>query len=124
MSYHIVFHNIPNSGGRCIVRLHRKRNVEISAAVEADRHATRTAAKLGISYAAVWRIAHRESIELTVGKAAKGRKGVSRAAVIAAGLANPQASQAEIARALGTRETVARLEGGRRRRGVRGLKPG
>jgi DNA-binding transcriptional regulator LsrR (DeoR family) len=48
-----------------------------------------------------------------------------RAAVIAAGLANPQATQAEIARAIGiSRETVSRIEGGRRRRGVRGLQPG
>jgi transcriptional regulator with XRE-family HTH domain len=73
----------------------------------------------------VWRIAHREFIDLVAGRAAKGRKQVSaeqRAAVIAAGVANPQATQAEIARAIGiSREMVSRIEGGRRRRGVRGL---
>lgn len=101
---------------------------EIAAAVEADPHASRTARRLGVSFASVWRIAHREFIDLDAGRAAKGRKHVSadqRAAVLAAGLANPHASQAEIARAFGiSRVTVSRIEGGRRRRGVRGLQPG
>jgi CRP-like cAMP-binding protein len=92
------------------------------------KYAKGTAAKLGVSYASVWRIAHREFIDLEAGRAAKGRKRVSadqREAVIAAGLANPEASQAEIARALGiSRVSVSRIEGGRRRRGVRGLQPG
>lgn len=105
-----------------------ERNKEIAAAVEADRHASRTARRLGVGYTTVWRIAHREGIELTAGRAAKGRKRVSeelRAAVTAAGLANPQATQAEIGRTLGiSRVSVSRIEGGRRHRGVRGLQPG
>jgi transcriptional regulator with XRE-family HTH domain len=77
----------------------------------------------------VWRIAEREGIELTAGRAAKGReKGMAaehRAAVNAAGLAEPQATQAEIARAIGiSRASVSRIEGARRRRGVRGLQAG
>lgn len=102
-----------------------ERNKEIAAAVEADPHASDTAQRLGVSYATVWRIAHREFIDLATGRAAKGRKRYSaeqRAAVIAAGLANPQASQAEIAGAIGIGwVSVSRIEGVRRRRGVRGL---
>jgi hypothetical protein len=79
----------------------------------------------------VWRIADREGIELTAGRAAKttekGKAAEHRAAVLAAGLANPQTTQAEIARAVGiSRMSVSRIEGGRgrRRRGVRGRQPG
>jgi DNA-binding transcriptional regulator LsrR (DeoR family) len=47
------------------------------------------------------------------------------AAVLTAGLANPQATQAEIAGAIGiSRVSVSRIEDGRRCRGVRGLQPG
>ena len=106
----------------------QEKETEIAAAVEADPHASRTARRLGVSDAAVWRIAYREVIDLAAGRAAKGRKRVSaehRAAVLAAGQANPQATQAEIARVVGiSRVSVSRIEGGRRRRGVRGLQPG
>jgi len=48
-----------------------------------------------------------------------------RAAVIAAGNANPQATQKEIARATGvSRPSVSKIEGGRRGRGRRGLRAG
>jgi hypothetical protein len=68
----------------------------------------------------VWRLAERECIDLAAGRAAKGYKRLPderRAAVIEARRINPEATQAEIARATGvSRPTVTRIEDGRRRK--------
>jgi hypothetical protein len=68
----------------------------------------------------VWRLAERECIDLAAGRAAKGYKRLPaerRAAVIEARRTNPEATQAEIARATGvSRPTVTRIDDGRRRK--------
>jgi|SRR5580700_2495467 hypothetical protein len=73
------------------------------------------------SYATVWRVADRNDIALTAGRETMGRHRLSaaqRAGVIEARKANPQATQAEIAQAVGiSRPSVCRIEGGRRGRG-------
>jgi uncharacterized membrane protein len=84
-----------------------------------ERHASRVARAEGVSFATVWRLAERECVELTEGRAAKGYKRLPperRAAIEAALRDNPEATQEEIARQLGvSRPTVTRIEGGRRR---------
>ena len=86
------------------------------------------ASKGAWSYSTVWRVADRHGIALTAGRETMGRRRLSaeeRAAVIAEGLANPQATQVDIGRRVGvSRASVSRIEGGRRRHGVRGLQPG
>jgi DNA-binding XRE family transcriptional regulator len=71
------------------------------------------------SYSTVWRVADRNGIALTAGRETMGRHRLSaeqQAAVIEAGRANPKATQADIARAIGiSRASVSRIEGGRRR---------
>jgi DNA-binding Lrp family transcriptional regulator len=67
----------------------------------------------------VWRVAERAGIELTAGRETMGRKRVSpeqRAAVMEIERANPRATQAEIARAVGiSRPSVSRIVPRRRR---------
>ena len=64
-------------------------------------------------------MADRNGISLTAGRETMGRHRLSaelRAAVIEERRANPEATQAEIARATGvSRPSVCRIEGGRRR---------
>jgi hypothetical protein len=71
-----------------------------------------------IIFSHLWRVADRAGIPLTAGRETMGRDRLSaerRAAVIEAYRANPQATQAEIARATGvSRASVSRIEGGRR----------
>lgn len=92
---------------------------EIIAALEETPHATRVARELGVSFATVWRLAERAGIELTAGKAAKGRRlqPEQRAKIVEIRLAMPHATQEEVARRAGvSRPTVSRITGGRRRR--------
>jgi DNA-binding XRE family transcriptional regulator len=81
-------------------------------------HASFVARAEGVSFSKVWRLAERECIELTAGRAAKGYKRLSperRAKVIEVRRANPNATQEEIARIAGvSRSTVWRIERGRR----------
>jgi hypothetical protein len=64
-------------------------------------------------YATVWRVADRWNIALTAGRETMGRRRLSveqRAAVIELDRANPEATQAEIARAVGiSRPSVSRI---------------
>ena len=94
----------------------------IISALEKDAHASRVARALGdVSYATVWRVAHRYSIALTAGRETMGRRLSEdrRAAVIEARRVNPDAPQREIAERAGvSRSSVRRIEGvGRRPRG-------
>ena len=72
-----------------------------------------------MSFSKVWRLADGAGIELTEGRKTMGRARLSaeqRAAVIEAARANPQATQAEIARAVGVgRSSVSRIAPRRRR---------
>ena len=81
-------------------------------------HASFVARAEGVSFSKVWRLAERECIELTAGRAAKGYKRLSperRAKVIEVRRANPNATQEEIALIAGvSRSTVWRIERGRR----------
>jgi hypothetical protein len=81
-------------------------------------HASFVARAEGVSFSKVWRLAERECIELTAGRAAKGYKRLSperRAKVIEGRRANPNATQEEIARIAGvSRSTAWRIERGRR----------
>ena len=90
----------------------------IISALEKDAHASRVARALGdVSYATVWRVAHRYSIALTAGRETMGRRlsPDRRAAVIEAAQANPDAPQREIAEQAGvSRSSVRRIEGGSR----------
>jgi DNA-binding XRE family transcriptional regulator len=91
----------------------------IIAALEKDGHASRVTRALGdVSYATVWRVAHRYSIVLTAGRKTMGRRlsPDRREAVIEARRANPEAPQQEIARQAGvSRSSVRRIEGNSRR---------
>jgi DNA-binding XRE family transcriptional regulator len=94
----------------------------IISALENDAHASRVARALGdVSYATVWRVAHRYSIALTAGRETMGRRlsADRRAAVIEARRASPDAPQREIAERAGvSRSSVRRIEGnGHRPRG-------
>jgi hypothetical protein len=97
----------------------------IISALEKDSHASRVARTLGdVSYATVWRVAHRYGVALTAGRETMGRTRLSeerRAAVIEARRAAPDAPQREIALQAGvSRSSVRRIEGdGRRPRGSR-----
>ncbi len=65
-----------------------------------------------VSYATVWRVADRAGIELTAGREAKGRRLApeQRARVEAAAMANPEATQEELAQQCGvSRSTVGRV---------------
>ena len=94
----------------------------IKAALMAKPHASLIAreSRGAWSYSTVWRVADRAGIPLTAGRKTMGRDRLSaerRAAVIEACRANPQATQAEIARATGvSRASVSRIEGSRRRK--------
>ena len=64
----------------------------IISALEKDAHASRVARALGdVSYATVWRVAHRNSIALTAGRETMGCRlsEEQRAAVIEAGVQSP-----------------------------------
>jgi hypothetical protein len=102
------------------IKISAEKEAKIIARLLVTRHASLVAREDGVSFAKAWRLAARECIELTGGRAAKGYKRLSperRAAVEAALRANPQATQLEIARATGvSRVTVSRIEGGRRRK--------
>jgi hypothetical protein len=91
-------------------------------------HASFVAGKTGFSFSTLWRIADGNDIPLTAGRETMGRHRLTaeqRAAVIAAGNANPEATQEEIARATGvSRPSVSKIEGGLRGRGQRGLRAG
>lgn len=98
----------------------------IKARLAAKPHASLVAreSRGAWSYSTVWRVADRAGIPLTAGRETMGGERLSaeqRAAVIEACRANPQATQAEIARAAGvsrasvSRASVSRIEGGRRR---------
>jgi Sigma-70, region 4 len=91
----------------------------IISALEEDAHASRVTRALGnVSYATVWRVAYRNSISLTAGRATMGRRMTpdKRAAVIEARQANPDATQLEIGRQAGvSRSSVRRIEGNSRR---------
>ena len=71
-------------------------------------------ARIGVSFATVWRIADRAGIELTAGREAKGYKRLpaERRTTIEEGLrADPKLTQEEVARATGvSRSTVGRIE--------------
>lgn len=94
---------------------------EIIVALEKDFHASRVARTLGdVSYATVWRVAHRYGIALTTGRETMGRRLAAerRAAVIAARRANPDAPQNELrsrpgsaARACGGSRAMAAARG-------------
>jgi len=92
---------------------------KIKAALTAKPNALAVARESPWSYATVWRVADRWDIRLTAGRETMGRIRLSaeqRAAVIEATRKNPQATQAEIARATGiSRPTVSKIEGGIRR---------
>jgi hypothetical protein len=108
-------------------RFSEDKKKEIAAALEADPHATRTARRLGVSFAAVQRIAVREAIALTEGRKTMGRRHSPEkvAAVIEARRAHPEAAQREIAELAGiSRSSVRRIEGdGRKARGGQPLAP-
>ena len=79
---------------------------KITAALRKNPHASAVAraSKGAWSYATVWRVADRWNIVLTAGRETMGRHRLSaeqRAAVIELDRANPRATQAEIARAVG-----------------------
>jgi hypothetical protein len=88
---------------------------EIRAALGKDPHASRVARTLkDVSYATVWRVADRASIELTAGREAKGYKRFSTdrwAEVENAVLRNPNMTQEQLAHEIGvSRSTVGRAE--------------
>jgi Sigma-70, region 4 len=71
-----------------------------------------------VSYATVWRVAHRYSVALTAGRETMGRRlsPDRRVAVIEARRAKPDAPQREIAQQAGvSRSSVRRIEGKSRR---------
>ena len=100
------------------VRLTPEKEEEIIAALETIPHASRIARELGdVSFATVWRVAERAGIELTAGRAAKGRRLAAerRAKIVEALRANVKATQAEVARETGvSRSTVGRIARGSR----------
>jgi CRP-like cAMP-binding protein len=101
----------------------------ITAALTRYSHASAVAREShgAWSYSTVWRVAERAGIELTAGRETMGRKRVSpeqRAAVMEMERANPRATQAEIARAVGlSRPSVSRIVPRRRRPRQRGSSP-
>jgi hypothetical protein len=93
---------------------------KIKAALEADPHALRVTRLLGdVSYATVWRVADRHEIPLTAGRETMGRPRLPveiLAKVEETVAANPEASQAQLARQTGvSRTTVRRVWHARRR---------
>jgi hypothetical protein len=78
---------------------------QIRAALEKEPHALRVTRRLkDVSYATVWRVADRASIELTAGREAKGYKRFSAkswAEVERAVLRNPNMTQEQLARKIG-----------------------
>jgi hypothetical protein len=89
---------------------------EILAALTKDPHASRVARALkDVSYATVWRVADRASIELTAGREAKGYKRLPAelwAKVEREVAANPEATQQPLARKTGA-PVDCRLRGAR-----------
>lgn len=92
---------------------------EIIAALAQDSHASRVTRALGdVSYATVWRVADRNTIDLEAGRKAKGYKRHPPelwAKVEREVAANPDATQQALAREIGvSRSTVGRVARGRR----------
>jgi hypothetical protein len=93
------------TAGRSRHRLPDDEEAAIKRALEAKPHASAVARESGCrwSYATVWRVAHREDIDLTAGREAQSKyhrlPDERRAAVIEARRANPDGSQEDIARA-------------------------
>jgi hypothetical protein len=88
------------------VPITEREEAKIKAALTEYPHASAVAcaSKGAWSYATVWRVADRWNIVLTAGRERMGRRRLSveqRAAVIEMDRANPEATQAEIARAVG-----------------------
>jgi hypothetical protein len=78
-----------------------QREKAIIVALNRDSHASRVAHDLGESYVTVWRVAEREGIDLTAGRAAKGYKRLPperRAKVEDAAREHPEATQKQLAR--------------------------
>jgi hypothetical protein len=123
-------HNIYESGMPRGVPITDDEEATIKAALTERPHAAAVAraSKGAWSYATVWRVADRWNIVLTEGRKTMGQKRLTpeqRAAVLELDRANPRATQAEIAGAVGiSRPSVSRIEGGRRCRGRRGLQAG
>jgi hypothetical protein len=95
------------------VRITPEKEDEIIAALETTPHASRVARELGdVSFSTVWRVAERAGIELTAGRAAKGRRlpAERRAEILHSLRANAKATQAEVACETGvSRSTVGRI---------------
>ena len=96
------------------VPITRKKEQEIIAALEKDSHASRVARTLGdVSYATVWRIADRNGIALKAGRETMGRPRLPAevwAKIAREVVANPNATQKELARKIGvSRSTVGRV---------------
>ena len=108
----IILWSIANEMRR-VRRISADAEAVIVAALEKTPHATFVARKTGWSYSTVWRVADRANIELTAGREAKGYKRLPPelwAKVAAAVIANPQATQQEVARKTGvSRSTVSRV---------------
>jgi tripartite-type tricarboxylate transporter receptor subunit TctC len=75
-------------------RLPPKTHAEIFAALHANPNSTQVARRVGVSQTTVWKIAKQTGIELTAGKAARGRPRIppaTRTKIIEALKANPNA---------------------------------
>jgi hypothetical protein len=111
-------HNIYEKGMPRGVPITDDEEAKIKAALTAKPNASAVARETPWSYATVWRVADRGDILLTARSETMGRHRLSaeqRAAVSEARRANPQATQAEIARATGvSRPSVSRIVGRRR----------
>ena len=91
-----------------------EKDAEIVARLLVTRNATLAVQSEGVSFSKAWRIADRESIELTARREARGdwrHSPERRSAVIEARRANPNRTQQEIADVAGVgRSAVRRIE--------------